>query len=63
VSAPETWRARDGSPLPLGAIWVAEQAAYNFALYSKHAESVVLLLYRRTMWQVRHAGVGTCSAP
>ncbi len=40
------WAQREGSPLPLGVTWVARESAYNFALYSKHAERVVLLTYR-----------------
>ena len=44
-SAVGGWTQREGSPLPLGARWVSQEAAYNFALYSKHAERVVLLAY------------------
>ena len=43
--APSRWTAREGSPLPLGVTWIAEERAYNFALYAKHAERVTLLLY------------------
>ena len=39
------WYERDGSPLPLGVTWIEEQAAYNFALFAKHATHVTLLLY------------------
>lgn len=39
------WFAVEGSPYPLGATWVPEEQAYNFALYSKHATQIVLLLY------------------
>src|SRR5689334_1062771 len=39
------WASREGAPLPLGVAWVAEDRAWNFALYSKHAERVTLLLY------------------
>ena len=39
------WTAVEGSPLPLGITWVESAQAWNFALYSKHAESVTLLLY------------------
>ncbi len=39
------WHAAEGSPHPLGATWVGSDRAYNFALYSKHATGVVLLLY------------------
>ena len=35
----------EGAPFPLGAVWVAEEQVYNFAIYSKHAEEVTLLLY------------------
>jgi hypothetical protein len=39
------WSAAEGTPQPLGVTWVDEAQAYNFALYSKHAEGVTLLLY------------------
>jgi glycogen operon protein len=39
------WTATEGSPFPPGATWVEEAQAWNFALYSKHAESVTLLFY------------------
>ena len=41
------WAAAEGLPFPLGATWIEEERAFNFALYSKHAESVELLLYTR----------------
>lgn len=41
----EHWHTIEGSPYPLGVSWVKEEEAYNFALYSKHAESVTLLFY------------------
>ncbi len=41
----QDWYAREGSPSPLGVTWIEEEDAYNFALYSKHATSVTLLLY------------------
>ncbi len=40
-----SWAAREGTPQPQGATWLPEEEAYNFALYSKHAERVTLLLY------------------
>jgi len=40
-----SWAASEGRPYPLGATWVEEERAFNFALYSKHAERVTLLLY------------------
>lgn len=39
------WFAFEGSPSPLGVTWVEDEAAYNFALYSRHATSVTLVLY------------------
>ncbi|MHB8422285.1 MAG: glycogen debranching protein [Leptospirales bacterium] len=43
-----TWVREEGSPFPLGLSWVEREQSYNFALYSKHAESVCLLLYGET---------------
>ena len=42
---PDAWARAEGTPRPLGVTWLAEERAYNFALYSKHAERVTLLLY------------------
>jgi isoamylase len=39
------WTKFEGSPFPLGVSWVEQEEAYNFALYSKHATGVTLLLY------------------
>lgn len=39
------WIREEGSPSPLGATWVPEDCAFNFALYSKHAQRVALLLF------------------
>ena len=39
------WFAHEGSPSPLGVTWIENEAAYNFALYSKHATAVTVLLY------------------
>ncbi len=39
------WADSEGAALPLGASWCAAEHAWNFALYSKHAEQVTLLLY------------------
>ena len=41
----EPWESAHGAPAPLGATWVAEYQAYNFALYSRHATGVTLLFY------------------
>jgi isoamylase len=40
------WTAQEGAPRPLGVSYIAGDAAYNFALYSKHATGVRLLLFR-----------------
>jgi len=40
-----TWTQTEGLPLPLGATWIEEEQAFNFAVYSEHAEDVALLLY------------------
>jgi glycogen operon protein len=42
---PPNWAAVDGAPTPLGLRYIAEESAYNFALYSKYATAVTLLLY------------------
>jgi isoamylase len=42
------WATVEGTPFPLGVSWVAEEGAYNFALYSRFADSVTLLLYSAT---------------
>jgi isoamylase len=38
-------QAAEGTPYPLGATWIEKQRAYNFALYSRHATAVELLLF------------------
>lgn len=40
-----SWASEEGTPTPLGATWIGAERAYNFALYSQHAERVTLLLY------------------
>jgi isoamylase len=40
-----SWATVEGLPYPLGVSWCEEDRAYNFALYSKHATSVRLLLF------------------
>ena len=39
------WEKSEGAPSPLGVIWIEEEQAYNFAIYSRHADEVTLLLY------------------
>ncbi len=41
----ESWERDDGCVAPLGATWVETEQAWNFALYSRHATGVTLLLY------------------
>ena len=40
-----TWAQSEGNALPFGATWIEADQAFNFALYSEHAEGVTLLLY------------------
>jgi isoamylase len=40
-----TWAETEGLPLPLGATWIEEEQAFNFAVYAEHAKAVTLLLY------------------
>ncbi len=40
-----SWLSNEGAPIPLGVTWIPEEQAYNFAIYSKHAESVTLCIY------------------
>ena len=39
------WDVRDGSPGPMGVTWVEPLKSWNFALYSRRATGVTLLLY------------------
>ena len=41
-----SWYSREGSPNPLGAVWLEEERAFNFALYSNHATGVSLLFFK-----------------
>jgi glycogen operon protein len=38
-------RIAEGNPTPVGVTWVEDQHGWNFALYSRHATAVTLLLY------------------
>ena len=40
-----SWASHEGLPYPLGVSWCADDRTYNFALYSKHATEVRLLLF------------------
>ncbi len=41
----ESWEREEGSPAPFGATWVDSEQAWNFALFSRHATGLALLLY------------------
>jgi len=45
MRAIDEWIPGEGVPWPLGASWMESQRAYNFALFSRNARSVTLLLY------------------
>lgn len=42
---PRRWESIEGAQYPLGATWFESEQAFNFALFSKHAERVTLHLY------------------
>jgi isoamylase len=48
VAALRSWASQEGLPYPLGVSRVSGERALNFALYSKHASSVRLLLFDAT---------------
>ena len=52
MPGPARWEATEGAPRPLGASCCPETGAYNFALYSKHASDVALLLYAAGEWTI-----------
>jgi len=39
------WAKTEGYSCPLGATWIKEEGSYNFALFSRHATGLTLLLY------------------
>src|SRR5580692_1227132 len=41
----DEWDRTEGTPGPMGVTWIPTLSAWNFALYSRHASSVTLLLY------------------
>jgi len=45
------WSSLEGSSYPLGATWIEEEQAFNFAIYSKSASSVRLLLFAPDDWK------------
>jgi glycogen operon protein len=40
----DPWKRREGSPSPLGASWVESEQAWNFALFSRSATGLILML-------------------
>jgi len=42
---PLPWNSIEGAPTPLGVTWIEEERAFNFAVFSEHAESVMLMLF------------------
>ncbi len=54
----EWWEREEGCVGPLGATWLPTEQAWNFALYSRYATGVTLLLYSakdfvEPVWQLR----------
>jgi isoamylase len=47
VTQRASWDSAEGAPSPLGVSWIAATGSYNFALYSRFAHQVTLLLYAR----------------
>jgi isoamylase len=45
LSKSPRWAQTEGTPLPLGATWIEEEQAFNFAVHAEHADGVTLLLY------------------
>ncbi len=45
ASSYDLWDRKDGTPGPMGVRWVEDLQAWNFALYSRRATGVTLLLY------------------
>ena len=48
ASTVELWELDEGGIGPPGATWLESERAWNFALYSRHATGVTLLLYDAT---------------
>lgn len=47
-----SWTTSEGAPYPLGVTYIPVEDAYNFAIYSKHATSVTLLIYSDQSYQL-----------
>ena len=41
----QIWISTEGATSPLGASWVENEQAFNFAVFSEHAESMTLMLF------------------
>jgi glycogen operon protein len=41
----DEWDRKEGTPGPMGVTWISSLSAWNFALYSRRATGVTLLLY------------------
>lgn len=41
------WSEAEGLPFPFGVTWLPAEQAYNFALYSRHAQTVELLFFQQ----------------
>src|SRR5437899_6738783 len=41
----DEWDRTEGTPGPMGVTWIPSLSAWNFALYSRRATGVTLLLY------------------
>ena len=39
------WAETEGLPLPLGATWIEDEQAFNFAVFAEDAATVKLVLY------------------
>jgi len=61
----DEWCSAEGLPSPLGVTWIEKEEAFNFALYSKHATDVTLLLYScsENLTITRPSSSGTKSLP
>lgn len=52
LSSSTRWETIEGSIFPLGVSYVASEAAFNFAIYSNHAQAVTLNLYGETDFKI-----------
>ncbi len=47
-----SWYTTEGAPFPMGVSYIQAEDAYNFAIYSKNAGQVNLLLYNSASFTV-----------